>query len=340
MREQLIRYLLGELDEFEHRELRAKLQVSPELQRELAQLRECFAANQDDDAGPLPPGGLAERTADRVSNSDEFQLEVATRRSGMAPSSEPPAGILGWSLADLTVAGGVMLAVSMLVFPALRDSRDGTRRTVCQNNQQQLWLIATRYARDHHGFYPQIRPNENAGIMLERLVETGYVEPSDLAVWLVCPASPIAREIKSGELAYRIPSREEFRLMGPEDLLAATAQLSHCYGIRMPQKIGDDYVDQRVDTPRQSRLDPLFGDMSGDPSNSMTAHHRGSVIQFVDRNGSVVSLLASAAPATVLNDADPYRNDIGMMAAGIGQSDVVIAASNALPGLESTGREK
>ena len=77
MREQLIRYLLGELDEFEHRELRAKLLASPELQRELAQLRECFAANQYDDAEPLPPGGLAERTADRVSNSDEYELEVA-----------------------------------------------------------------------------------------------------------------------------------------------------------------------------------------------------------------------------------------------------------------------
>jgi hypothetical protein len=230
--------------------------------------------------------------------------------------------------------------VSMLVFPALRDSRDGTRRTVCQNNQQQLWLIATRYANDHHGFYPQIRPNENAGMMLERLIEGGYVEPGELAVLVVCPASPVARDINSGELEFRVPSREEFRQMEPDDLLQATAQLSPSYGIRMPQKIGDDYVDQRVDTARHTRLDPIFGDMSGDPANPMTSHHRGSVIQFVDRDGSVVSVLASAAPSTMLTDADPYRNDLGMMAAGIGQSDVVIAASNALPGLESAGSDK
>jgi hypothetical protein len=339
MREQLIRYLLGELDVEQRREVRALLRDNPELQKELEHLRECFAANQDDDIEPLPPGRLAERTADRVTSSDDFELEVASSRSGMTPSSEPPTGILGWSLADLTVAGGVMLAVSMLVFPALRDSRDGTRRTVCQNNQQQLWLIATRYANDHHGFYPQIRPNENAGIMLERLIEGGYVEPGELAVLVVCPASPVARDIKSGELAFRVPSCEEFRQMEPDDLLQATAQLSPSYGIRMPQKIGDDYVDQRVDTPRHSRLDPLFGDMSGDPANPMSSHHRGSVIQFVDRDGSVVSL-AATAPSTVLNDADPYRNDLGMMAAGIGRFDVVVAASNALPGLESTGREK
>ena len=62
-------------------------------------------------------------------------------------------------------------------------------------------------------------------MMLERLIEGGYVEPGELAVLLVCPSSPVATEIKPGELAFRVPSREEFRQMAPDDLLQATVQL-------------------------------------------------------------------------------------------------------------------
>jgi len=49
MREQLIRYLLGELDADERRDLQSRLKSSPELRAELEQLRSCFAANQDED---------------------------------------------------------------------------------------------------------------------------------------------------------------------------------------------------------------------------------------------------------------------------------------------------
>ena len=55
------------------KELRAMLRDNPELQQELAHLRECFCSNEDDELAALPPGGLAERTADRISNSDEYE---------------------------------------------------------------------------------------------------------------------------------------------------------------------------------------------------------------------------------------------------------------------------
>src|SRR5689334_21162156 len=73
MREQLIRYLLGELDADERRELRSQLKSDPELRAELEQLRSCFAASQDEDLyAPDAPMGLASRTSDLVANSDEF----------------------------------------------------------------------------------------------------------------------------------------------------------------------------------------------------------------------------------------------------------------------------
>ena len=80
MRELLIRYLLGELDADERRDVQSRLQSSPELQRELAQLRTCFAANLDDELfAPDPPSGLAARTAGQVTGCDESSEVLAAR---------------------------------------------------------------------------------------------------------------------------------------------------------------------------------------------------------------------------------------------------------------------
>src|SRR3954465_11433299 len=143
MREQLIRYLLGELDADERRDLQSRLKSSPELRAELEQLRSCFAASQEEDLfAPDAPTGLAARTAGLVASGEHASGSLGDRQEvRLSHAGDPPAGILGWSLADLTVAGGVMLAVSMLIFPALRNSRDGTRRNVCQDHQRQMWIL-------------------------------------------------------------------------------------------------------------------------------------------------------------------------------------------------------
>src|SRR3954452_4490972 len=183
MREQLIRYLLGELEANERRELHIRLKADPELREELARLRACLAEQHDDVFSDTPPRGLAARTTERVTNS-----ETLSRCSGpdpqhrLSPVGDAPAGILGWSLADLTVAGGVMLAVSMLIFPALRNSRDGTRRTVCANQLREMGMAAARYAQDNGWYLPKVGPNENAGVFTARLIGNGYAQPDEMAV--------------------------------------------------------------------------------------------------------------------------------------------------------------
>ena len=336
MREQLIRYLLGELDEDEHLELRAQLRDNPELQRELAHLRECFAANQDDVAAPLPPGRLAERTAERITNyDDEDDLGLARLPAGaMASSSEPPAGVLGWSLADLTVAGGVMLAVSMLVFPALRDSRDGTRRTVCQGNQAQLGRFASEYAQNHGGFFPCVRRDENGGVYVARLVETGHTVPEEIAALLVCPASPVANEIRAGRLTIRVPNAEAIRGMSPEQLAAVTATLSPCYAYRFPYQVGGEYHYIRDDRRAHS---PLLSDTSGDVHNPMSPNHGGTIIQILGQNGEVMTIATYKLPGF---DEDVFHNDRGIVAAGVGPRDIVLGPSNAKPALEFASRKK
>ncbi len=328
MREQLIRYLLGELDDEERRELRRLLQENPELRQELAHLRECFAANQDVGGEPLPPRQLAERTAERVTNSDDEELELVSQRAmAMRAAGEPPAGVLGWSLADLAVAFGVMLAMSMLVFPALRDSRNGTRRTVCQHNQAELGFLVFQHAQDHGDYLPQVGPNEKGGIYVVRLVEEGYIQPDELAKLLICPASPVANEIRAGRLKIQIPDAETLRRMSPAQLTEFAATASPCFAYRFPYQIGGEY---RYIRNEHLALSPVISDTSGSMQNPMTPNHGGAIVQVLCQDGSVRTFTTYKLPGF---DDDVYHNDLGIVAAGLGKHDVVLGPSNASPGL-------
>src|SRR5687767_14530388 len=106
MRELLIRYLLGELDAEDQQRLEERLQSSPDLRRELAHLRTCFAAaREDDDSSPEElPRGLAERTTRRIAggvcSTDDYSERLLPELSAAMITDSSPATSLGWSLAD------------------------------------------------------------------------------------------------------------------------------------------------------------------------------------------------------------------------------------------------
>jgi hypothetical protein len=331
MRELLIRYLLGELDAAEQQELERRLAANAALRRELAHLESCFAAAcEADEPCAEAPRGLAERTTERVAVGCDEPFEFSADRA--APMMDPPAGVLGWSLADLTVAGGVVLAVSMLLFPALSDSRNATRRTVCQNNQRQLWFVLANYADDHGGFYPRIGPNENAGSFAVELVEKGYVRSEDLALVLVCPGAPLADAIRSGQRVIRIPSSAAIRSMSPAQLAAARRNMSPFYAYRFPYRVGQEYHYIRDE---RRPLSPIFSDTSGTRQDGfMSPNHGGTVVQVTNQDGSVKSFRSSTVPG--YND-DLFLNSIGLVAAGVGRHDTVLGRSEATPSFAFPG---
>lgn len=322
MREQLIRYLLGELDEDERREVRALLRDNPELQKELAHLKECFASSEaDDDAEPLPPRSLAKRTADTISNSDEFELEQMVRSKSMTAISEPPTGILGWSLADLTVAGGVMLAVSMLVFPALRESREGTRRTVCQYNQGQLGIVLTKFSDNHKMYLPHIGPKEFAGMFIVRLVMEGYAEPGELQAWLDCPAAPM--EVRAGLRKFTIPGPEQLKEMPRNELAKLAAAINPCYAVPLPYRDeAGKYHDIRNE---HSMYVPVFSDASDLVAQRVSPNHDGLYIQIMFQDGHVKAFTSDMLPSCGDN---MFRNRNGVVAVGTAPGDSVLASSN------------
>lgn len=337
MRELLIRYLLGELRADEQRELEARLHTSLDLRRELAYLRKCFEAAQDADAdGSVQPSHLAERTTRRVCDAADGAdgLWNSSADRSVRSMADEPAGQLGWSLADLTVAGGAILAVAMLVLPAMRDSRDATRANMCQDHLRNIAIALKAYAADHGGSFPQIQRADNAGMFAVELVERGYVDADDLSVWLVCPSSPAATAIRSGSLVVRIPSRARLAALSGEDLAEARRTMSPCYAYALPYRIGNEYLGPR-DSRR--RFTPIVSDAwDGEPTQPMSSNHHG-FFHTLCTDGSVQTLLSCRVP--VFGDDDVYRNQLGVVAAGCSQNDSVLGRSDATPaGIEFIAR--
>jgi hypothetical protein len=329
MRELLIRYLLGELDAAQQRQLEERLRNSSELARELAYLRTCFAAARDEDAGSdRLPRGLAERTAQRVADADCCEelgsaADMRLRTSSAAAVDSPP-GSLGWSLADLTVAGGVFLAVSMLVIPALRESRDATRATICQDRQQQMFVLFAGLAEINDDYFPRIREGMNAGMFAVELLDKGLAEADELAMLLVCPAAPLADKVRAGEFAVHVPTMRQLAVMPPRELAEARQKMSPFYAYHFPYQQGNRYFYR----PHKLQASaPILCDTSEIVSNEMVSANHHGVVQVLFGDGSVRLFRSCRVPAF---DDDLYRNERGMVAAGCGSQDAVLGRSEAV----------
>jgi Protein of unknown function (DUF1559) len=331
MRDLLIRYLLGELDEVQQHELEERLRTSPDLQRELARLRACFSAADGQERGAIePPSGLAERTVADVLCGDTS----ATGEVGHSPFTsavEPPAYTPKWSIADLTVAGGVFLAVAMLFVPALQDSRDSARRRDCQNNLRQLGVLLTSYAQEHNGYYPRVSPTDNAGVFAVRLVNEGYIDAPQLAQLLVCRSSPLANDIRSGRVVLRIPNVAQLRIIHGSALAALRQSMGGSYAYRLGYVEGNHYYDIHDDDQSRS---PLMADApSFQLAGFMSANHRGCGQNVLFEDQSVRYQTGCLVPG--LND-HLFLNSAGIPAAGQGRLDAVLGRSELTPGIVPT----
>ena len=318
MRELLIRYLLGELDAAQQRRLEDELRNSPELRRELAHLQACFSAAQDrGSVSDEPPCGLARRVTDSVCGDSGFTRSTA--------EAEPPAGVLGWSLADLTVAGGVFLAVSMLLFPALRDSRDATRRNVCENNLQNMHIVLAQYAERHGNYFPGIHPQDYAGMFVLRLIEEDDANPDQIAGLLVCPASRLADQRR------KTPGRPQlarFRNMqsvaGPQ-LARLCREASGSYAVRIGYVDRDQYYWIRDD--RSDRTPLMADEPDFQVAGVGSANHDGYGQNVLYSSGRVVFLTSVTLPG----EDHVFLNANRLPAAGLGPDDVVLVSGDRRP---------
>lgn len=320
VREQLLGYLLGALDEVEMAEVRRQLEDNLEWRLELEELQTQltpleFAADDVD-----PPADLAERTCAFVDDCAPVtpagpRFEDGLHGAGAARSRA--------SLSDIVVVAGILLAGGLLFFPVISNSRHLARRNICQNNLRQIGIALLDYSdKAGRGYFPCPPPLGNrafAGIYGPVLYEGGYLLRSAA---LVCPSSPLADR----GVPFQIPQLRDVDRARAYELVALqrVAGGSYLYNLGV-------VVNGRHYPPKnQGRTYfVLAGDSAGVVSRRLRPIAHGSGGQNLLFENGEVRFLAGSAQTTRRDN--PFVNSAGVVEAGIGPEDSVIAPSDTPP---------
>jgi hypothetical protein len=332
MRDLLVRYLLGELNSQEQEQLEAQLRDSPEMRRELEYLRACLPGGGSDADVKRPrtddtPTGLAERTLGRI-HGGEPDEGVARSPAEVAAAYDRPAGTPSWSLADLTVAGGVFLAISMLFLPALRQSRDAARRNGCANNLRQLGVMLESSSGQHGWFFPQVTRHDNAGVFAVYLLEEQHADRDELARLLVCRSSQLAQDVAEKRVFIRVPTMRELEAATAIERCVLNRYMGGDYAYLLGFVEGDHHYAVRNE--HSCRKAVLADAPSQMLNNLMSANHGGCGQNVLFQDGHVCYQKKSSLPENQRGAI--YLNDAGEEAAGLDRDDTVLGRSETTPG--------
>jgi type II secretory pathway pseudopilin PulG len=351
MREQLLGYVLGALEESEQESLENDLDQNPKLMRDLALVRESLNPLWVVQPEYDPPPGLARRTCELVfaypgqpypGRSYPEQLcpkqwenpnQEAAKRPAKAAASAPP--LLGLSAEgggenrsswlDLTVAVGIVAALLLLAFPAIQNSRFNARVFTCQDNLRQIGLALTQYGQTQHDYLPPVYdrgPYAGAGAFAPILLSNGFLDGQR---WFICPDSPLAED-----RGFRLPTLDDLWNASGEKLARLHRAMSGSLGYTLGYKEGGRYI-----SPRNLRR-PNFAIVSDAPNPADPTHQTlnhgglGQNVLFADWH---VSWYPRPLPPDRVDDV--FVNELGAVDAGQHQDDSVIGPSDAVPRLRS-----
>jgi len=334
MREQLVSYLLGELDDAQAAELEAKLASDPDLRRQLERLRSCMNLEQDAlrqtpqaDSGDDPPTGLADRTADSVHDlvlglESNSSATVATATD----SIDPPGRRSSFTFVDAAVAAGVVMAVGMMLFPAIGESREASRRLACQNNLRKIGIALQQYAEAHEGAPPHILPGENAGMFAVRLADGGYIDRDDLSRSLVCRSSDLGEQVAQGGMLIRLPRADQLAELDAAALALVRRLMGGSYAYRLGYLDGPLYLPVR---DNRRSFSPLLSDAPSPAAGRwQSLNHGGCGQNVLFRDGSV-----SYRVDCLMLDDNLFTNADGDPAASRSWNDAVLVGSEVTPGV-------
>jgi len=332
---QLLGYLLGALEASEQESVENELDQNPKLMRDLTLLRESlqplWLAEPDYD----PPAGLAERTCRLIgtqpapwANPRPADAPKPTEPvAPVAPPLEPlPAAQLGGgrsyaSWLDVSVAAGIVVAMSLLVFPAVQNSRFNSRLFTCRDHLRQIGLALTQYSESQKGYFPSVAWGgrfAGAGVYAPLLLGNGFIDGSH---WFICPDSPLAENDR-----FRIPTLDELQSASDGELLSFRHWMGGSFGYNL-----GFFENGQYHSPRNLRR-PFYAVAADAPSrflpNHQTLHHGGRGQNVLFESGAV-SFYATPQPN---DDADHvFVNELGLVDAGQHRNDSVIGASDAVP---------
>lgn len=328
LREQLLGYLLGALDQDEIEFVEDLLEQRPELSDELDHLRELLDPLDEMPADEEPPAHLAERTCNLVEfhavresddafQNNEFQNNVPPETvAGGGPRQVVALADTqsGWTALDMFVAIGVCLSLSVLFLPALAASRDQARTLQCQSQLSNLGMALHGYF-DHFGSFPAI-PAEGkynfAGIFASKLRECEMLEDESL---LICPSSPLANKLGDWRGVFVVDGNSNAHVDSAV-VRQSGGSYAYCLGV---------VVDGEYQMPQYEGRSTfaLLGDGSWASDGNRFGHgKRGQNLLFED--GQV--LWVTTVGFETLPD-HPYRNLRGQLSAGLSVDDSVLGDS-------------
>ena len=327
IREDLLGYVLGALDDAERLTVEQELSHNTQLLDELTRLKRCT-----DQIGMLerpeyfePPAGLALCTCEAITRTAApVGAPVVTRAGqGLAPASTNEVSVRRkYTFADFTATVAVVAASAALFFPALSNSRFQADVAVCQNRLRQLGVAFHEYSeRDPAHTFPAVQFVGNrdvAGAIAPLLTEQGLVEDPQT---FLCPASPLGQN----SAQFRIPTVAELDAAQGKQLQAMHEQLAGSFGMNIGYL---DHGELRAAIDQRRAGYALAADA---PSNETkcrrTINHnrRGQNLLYEDGHVQFVHGSCDTMPD------DPFHNRQNEVAPGIGPDDAVITESSFHP---------
>jgi hypothetical protein len=321
MREQLVGYLFGALDDDEARDLETALSASadgPALRRDLDVLRRAIAPLAADRMPIDMPTGLASRTLAFV-EAQARPITVPLRPMSPAPGGGPVRSRGSWL--DRALLAASALAACILILPLVAESITDSRARRVERRLQTLASSIHGYGESHRIYPtpPESGALSRAGLYAPTLVSEHRLVADDGTV--LVPGSDLDRR-----RGFRVPTLEDVKAaVGTPRFEELVSTMGGDFGYTLGHRGPDGKLQPNRALNRSHH--PLLADAPAACCEKSDNHSDGfHYVLFED--GHFRRLRVDNIH---LEDDHLYRNHEGEVAAGVDPDDAVIGDSHHQP---------
>lgn len=326
MRENLVGYLFGALEESEARQVETALAdpaAGPTLRRDLEQLQRAARPLARDRNRIAAPAGLSRRTMAFIES--RARAETVGSRPLPSPRIFTPEAAPGRRVAprvwiDRMIIAASALAASVLVGPLLLDAITESRARRTERNLQKASAALQGYAEAHRVFPspPDSGPLSRAGLYAPTLVSEQRLVADDGT--LLCPGTTLSRRGN-----FRVPTLDELKAaVGTPQFEQMVRDMGGDYGYTLGHRDASGALQPNRDLRREHH--PVMSD-APDEGGERSSNHPGGIHHVLFEDGHVERLFQD----DISRDDHLFKNHRGRVAAGTDPEDAVIGDSHHQP---------